>query len=93
MCCPLILATSLALFGFVASFVSLAAMVSQNGGQFGPDTRVGWPNRVESLPLLRLADDRDERGCLRRATFHANEARERTNASATAGYRAAAETP
>jgi hypothetical protein len=34
MCCPLILATSLALFGFVASFVSLAAMVSQNGGQW-----------------------------------------------------------
>src|SRR5215204_3309080 len=44
---PLLWATGLALVAFVVSFVSLGVMVSQSGGEFGPDVPVGWPNRFE----------------------------------------------
>jgi Protein of unknown function (DUF998) len=44
---PLLWATGLALVAFLASFVSLGVMVSQSGGEFGPDVLVGWPNRIE----------------------------------------------
>jgi hypothetical protein len=44
---PLLWATGLALLAFVVSFVSLGVMVSQSGGEFGPDVPVGWPNRFE----------------------------------------------
>jgi hypothetical protein len=44
---PLLWATGLALVAFLASFVSLGVMVSQSGGEFGPDVFVGWPNRIE----------------------------------------------
>jgi hypothetical protein len=44
---PLLWATGLALVVFLASFVSLGVMVSQSGGEFGPDVLVGWPNRIE----------------------------------------------
>lgn len=37
----------LALFGFLVSFISLAAMISQSNGKFGPDVLVGWPTRFE----------------------------------------------
>ncbi len=43
----LLWATGLALVAFLVSFVSLGIMVSQNGGNFGPDVLVGWPNRFE----------------------------------------------
>jgi len=41
--------TGLALIGFLVSFLSLGAMLSQSGGQFGPDVPVGWPTRFEIL--------------------------------------------
>lgn len=44
---PVIWATVVALIGFVVSFASLGAMLSQSGGKFGPDVLVGWPNRLE----------------------------------------------
>jgi hypothetical protein len=44
---PLLWATGLALVAFVVSIVSLGVMVSQSGGEFGPDVPVGWPNRFE----------------------------------------------
>ena len=44
---PLLWATGLALVAFLVSFVSLSVMVSQSGGEFGPDVLVGWPNRIE----------------------------------------------
>jgi hypothetical protein len=46
---PLLWATGLALVAFMVSFVSLDVMVSQSGGEFGPDVLVGWPNRFEVL--------------------------------------------
>ena len=46
---PLLWATGLALVAFLVSFVSLGVMVSQSGGEFGPDVPVGWPNRFEVL--------------------------------------------
>jgi hypothetical protein len=44
---PLLWATGLSLASFVVSFVSVGFMVSQSGGEFGPDVLVGWPNRIE----------------------------------------------
>src|SRR5215218_9820964 len=41
--------TGMALVAFVVSFVSLGIMVSQSGGEFGPDVPVGWANRLEML--------------------------------------------
>jgi hypothetical protein len=46
---PVLWATGLALVAFVVSFISLGVMVSQGGGEFGPDVLVGWPNRFEVL--------------------------------------------
>jgi hypothetical protein len=45
----LLWATGLALVAFVVSFVSLGVMVSQSGGEFGPEVLVGWSNRFEVL--------------------------------------------
>lgn len=39
----------LAVIGFLVSFVSLRAMLSQSSGTFGPEVLVGWPNRLEVL--------------------------------------------
>ncbi len=44
---PFLWATGLALVAFLVSFVSVGVMVSQSGGEFGPDVLVGWPNRIE----------------------------------------------
>lgn len=44
---PLLWATGMALVAFLVSFVSVGVMVSQSGGEFGPDVLVGWPNRIE----------------------------------------------
>ena len=46
---PLLWATGLALVAFMVSFVSLGVMVSQSGGEFGPNVLVGWPIRFEVL--------------------------------------------
>jgi hypothetical protein len=46
---PLLWATALSLVAFLVSFVSLGVMVSWNGGEFGPDVLVGWPNRIETV--------------------------------------------
>src|SRR5215204_4651909 len=46
---PLLWVTGMALVAFVVSFVSLGIMVSQSGGEFGPDVPVGWANRLEML--------------------------------------------
>jgi hypothetical protein len=46
---PLLWATGLTLVAFVASFLSMGVMLSQSGGEFGPDVPVGWPNRIEVL--------------------------------------------
>lgn len=46
---PLLWATALSLLAFLVSFVSLGVMVSWNGGEFGPDVLVGWPNRIETV--------------------------------------------
>jgi hypothetical protein len=45
----LFLTTALVLFAFLFAFFSLGVMLSQNGGSFGPDVLVGWPNRIEML--------------------------------------------
>jgi hypothetical protein len=44
---PLLWVTGLALVAFLISFLSLGIVVSQSGGEFGPDVLVGWPNRIE----------------------------------------------
>jgi hypothetical protein len=46
---PLLWATGTALVAFMMSLVSVGIMVSQSGGEFGPDVLVGWPNRIEIL--------------------------------------------
>lgn len=46
---PVLWATLLALLGFVVAFTSLALMLMQSGGKFGPEVLVGWPNRFEII--------------------------------------------
>lgn len=45
----LLWAALLAWLGFLGAFLSLAVMLSQSGGSFGPGVLVGWPNRLEML--------------------------------------------
>jgi hypothetical protein len=45
----LLWATGLTLVAFLVSFLSLGVMLSQSGGEFGPEVLVGWPNRFEIL--------------------------------------------
>jgi len=44
-----VLATALLILGFLISFVSIAMITAQHNGVFGPDTPVGWPNRIGIL--------------------------------------------
>jgi hypothetical protein len=44
-----LLASTILILGFLVSFVSIVAIASQHGGVFGPDTPVGWPNRLGIL--------------------------------------------
>lgn len=44
-----LLATAILILGFLVSFVSIVTIASQHGGIFGPDTPVGWPNRLGIL--------------------------------------------
>ncbi|MBC7827883.1 MAG: DUF998 domain-containing protein [Chitinophagaceae bacterium] len=46
---PILWATILTLVAFLFALVSIGAMLSQSGGQFGPQTQVGWSNRFEVL--------------------------------------------
>jgi hypothetical protein len=46
---PLLWSAGLAVVGFLVSAVSLAVLLSQSEGTFGPDVVVGWPNRLEIL--------------------------------------------
>lgn len=46
---PIIWAAVFAIAGFIISFASLAVMLDQSHGRFGPDVLVGWPNRLEIL--------------------------------------------
>lgn len=41
-----LLATAIIVLGFILSFVSIVIIATQHGGVFGPDTPVGWPNRL-----------------------------------------------
>lgn len=43
------LATAIIVLGFLISFISIATIASQHGGVFGPDTPIGWPNRLGIL--------------------------------------------
>jgi hypothetical protein len=44
-----LLATTILILGFLVSFVSIVTITTHHGGVFGPDTPVGWPNRVGIL--------------------------------------------
>ena len=39
-------ATAIIVLGFIVSFVSIVTIATQHRGVFGPDTPVGWPNRL-----------------------------------------------
>ena len=42
-------ATAIIVVGFLVSFVSIATIAARHNGVFGPDTPVGWPNRIGIL--------------------------------------------
>jgi len=44
-----LLATAILVLGFLVSFISIAALAAKSRGIFGPDTPVGWPNRIGIL--------------------------------------------
>jgi hypothetical protein len=46
---PLLLASVVAIAGFLLGFVSLGVMMSTSEGKFGPNVLVGWPNRIEII--------------------------------------------
>lgn len=43
------LATAIVILGFLISFISITVIAAQHDGKFGPDTPVGWPNRIGIL--------------------------------------------
>lgn len=45
----ILLATAILVLGFLLSFVSIVTIAVRHGGVFGPDTPVGWPNRIGIL--------------------------------------------
>ncbi|MBM4005124.1 MAG: peptidoglycan-binding protein [Planctomycetes bacterium] len=44
-----LLGTGIMLAGFLISFIGIAAATAKGEGVFGPDTLVGWPNRIGVL--------------------------------------------
>jgi hypothetical protein len=44
-----LLATGILVLGFLASFILIASIAAHSQGVFGPDTPVGWPNRIGIL--------------------------------------------
>jgi hypothetical protein len=44
-----LLATGILVLGFLVSFISIASLAAKSKGVFGPDTPVGWPNRIGIL--------------------------------------------
>ncbi len=62
-----LIATAAIILGFLISFITIGAMAARHNGVFGPDTPVGWPNRIGilsgcvwlaiiSMQSIRLAD-------------------------------------
>ena len=45
----LVIAAVLAVLGFMTAIASLGIVLSNSGGTFGPDVRVGWPTRLETV--------------------------------------------
>jgi hypothetical protein len=43
------IATTILVLGFLHAFVSISTIAARHGGVFGPDTPVGWPNRIGIL--------------------------------------------
>lgn len=43
------IATTIVIVGFLISFVGITAIAARHQGVFGPDTPVGWPNRIGIL--------------------------------------------
>lgn len=43
------IATAIVILGFLISFISITVIAAQHDGKFGPDTPVGWPNRIGIL--------------------------------------------
>lgn len=46
---PVASATAVLVLGFLFALVSIATIAARHGGIFGPDTPVGWPNRIGIL--------------------------------------------
>ena len=46
---PLLWSAGLVVIGFLVSAGSLAVLLWQSGGTFGPEVPVGWPNRLEIM--------------------------------------------
>lgn len=44
-----LMATATIILGFLISFLSIGAMAARHNGAFGPNTPIGWPNRVGIL--------------------------------------------
>jgi hypothetical protein len=44
-----LLATGILVLGFLVSFISIASIAAKSKGVFGPDTPIGWPNRIGIL--------------------------------------------
>ena len=44
-----VIATTILVVGFLHAFVSISTIAARHGGVFGPDTPVGWPNRIGIL--------------------------------------------
>jgi len=42
-------ATGIVVLGFLVAFISIMVIVTEHQGVFGPDARVGWPNRIGIL--------------------------------------------
>lgn len=43
------MATAILVVCFVIAFVSIASLAANSGGVFGPETPIGWPNRIGIL--------------------------------------------
>lgn len=46
---PVAVATAILVVGFFVAFVGISAIAAQHEGIFGPDTPIGWPNRIGIL--------------------------------------------
>lgn len=44
-----VIATTILVLGFLHAFISISTIAARHDGVFGPDTPVGWPNRIGIL--------------------------------------------